>query len=328
MLNNALKLLKEIDDNGFVSYIVGGFVRDYLLGIESNDIDICTNATPKDIKEIFKDNCLPSEDYGSVTVVIKNINYEITTFRKDIGYNDNRHPSEIKYIDSLEEDLLRRDFTINTICMDKDGKIVDHLNGIEDLKKRIIRSVGNADKKFSEDALRILRAIRFATILDFKLDDTVKKLDLINIDDECSLELNTSEWIPLTLENLEQKIQDANQRVNLTENTSNYQSKLNLKKAFATGLIFSIIGVLLMLSSLLPIAKFGVLLIVGSISTVAGFVILAVTYFKNKNNSNEQPLNLNNLPNQFQNESKAPENQNAKDKLPPEQENKNNSLNK
>ena len=167
--------------------------------------------------------------------------------------------------------------------------------------------------------------------LDFKLDDTVKKLDLINIDDECSLELNTSEWIPLTLENLEQKIQDANQRVNLTENTSNYQSKLNLKKAFATGLILSIIGVLLMLSSLLPIAKFGVLLIVGSISTVAGFVILAVTYFKNKNNSNEQPLNLNNLPNQFQNEQKAPENQNAKDKqnvLPPEQENKNNNLNK
>lgn len=170
MLNNALKLLKEIDNKGFVSYIVGGFVRDYLLGIESNDIDICTNATPKDIKEIFKDKCLPSEDYGSVTVAIKGINYEITTFREEIGYSDNRHPNEIKYIDSLEDDLLRRDFTINTICMDKDGHIIDHLNGKVDLDKRIIKTVGNSKDKFTEDSLRILRAIRFATILDFDLD--------------------------------------------------------------------------------------------------------------------------------------------------------------
>ena len=171
MLNNALKLLKEIDNKGFESYVVGGFVRDYLLGIESNDIDICTNATPKDIKEIFKDKCLPGDDYGSITVVIKNINYEITTFRKDIGYSDNRHPNEIKYIDSLEEDLLRRDFTINTICMDKDGYIIDHLGGKKDLDSKIIRAVGDSLEKFREDSLRILRAIRFATILDFNLDE-------------------------------------------------------------------------------------------------------------------------------------------------------------
>ena len=173
MLKNALKLLKEIDNKGFVSYIVGGFVRDYLLGIESNDIDICTNATPKDIKEIFKDKCLPCEDYGSVTVVIKGVNYEITTFRQEIGYSDNRHPNEIKYIDSLKDDLLRRDFTINTICMDKDGYIIDHLGGKEDLNKKIIRTVGNSFDKFEEDSLRILRAIRFATILDFNLDEEV-----------------------------------------------------------------------------------------------------------------------------------------------------------
>ena len=173
MLNNALKLLKEIDNKGFVSYIVGGFVRDYLLGIESNDIDICTNATPKDIKEIFKDNCLPSEDYGSVTVVIKGISYEITTFRKDVGYSDNRHPNEIKYIDSIEEDLLRRDFTINTLCMDKKGHVLDYLGGKDDLTHKIIRTVGNSYDKFNEDSLRILRAIRFATILDFDLDEEV-----------------------------------------------------------------------------------------------------------------------------------------------------------
>lgn len=175
MLDNALKLLKEINDNGYEAYIVGGYVRDYLLGIESNDIDICTNATPKDVKELFKDSCLPSEDYGSVTVVVKGVNYEITTFRKDIGYNDNRHPNEIKYIDNLDEDLLRRDFTINTICMDKDGYIIDKLGGKKDLESRIIKTVGNSEDKFSEDSLRILRAIRFATILDFDLDEEVKE---------------------------------------------------------------------------------------------------------------------------------------------------------
>ena len=174
LLKNALKLLKEIDAKGFVSYIVSGYVRDYLLGIESSDIDICTNATPKDIKEIFKDKCLPSEDYGSVTVVIKNTSYEITTFRQDIGYSDNRHPNVVKYIDSLDEDLLRRDFTINTICMDKDGYIIDNLGGRKDLESRIIKTVGNSVDKFTEDSLRILRAIRFATILDFNLDEEVK----------------------------------------------------------------------------------------------------------------------------------------------------------
>ena len=125
MLEVALKLLEEITARGFKAYIVGGFVRDYILGINSNDIDITTSATPKDIKEIFEDSCLPSEDYGSVTVIKKGIRFEITTFRKEIGYIDNRRPAEIKYIDDLYEDLLRRDFTINTICMDEKGEIVD-----------------------------------------------------------------------------------------------------------------------------------------------------------------------------------------------------------
>ena len=178
MLDNALEMLNEICSNNFKAYIVGGFVRDHLLGIKSSDIDITTNATPMDIRNIFKDDCLPGEDYGSVTVVRKNFRYEITTFRKDIGYLDHRRPSEIEYIDKLEDDLVRRDFTINTICMDKDGKIIDRLHSIDDLKKRVIRCVGDADTKFSEDALRILRAIRFATILNFKLDtDIIKSIE-------------------------------------------------------------------------------------------------------------------------------------------------------
>lgn len=173
MLEVALKLVEEITSRGFLAYIVGGFVRDHILGIESNDIDITTSATPKDIKEIFADSCLPSEDYGSVTVMMKGIRFEITTFRKEIGYVDNRRPASIKYIDNLYEDLLRRDFTINTICMDSKGEIVDLLDGRSDLEKGIIRTVGKAKVRFEEDTLRILRAIRFATILDFKLDEEV-----------------------------------------------------------------------------------------------------------------------------------------------------------
>lgn len=175
MKDIALKLLKEIEDKGYKAYIVGGFVRDYILGIKSNDIDITTNAKPKEIKEMFDDSFLVSEDYGSVTIMKSNIRFEITTFRKEINYFDNRHPMEIKYIDDLYQDLLRRDFTINTICMDSDGEIIDFLNGRDDLEKKIIRTVGNANERFFEDSLRMLRAIRFATSLEFDLDEDVSE---------------------------------------------------------------------------------------------------------------------------------------------------------
>ena len=173
MLDVALKILKELTEHSYKAYIVGGFVRDQLLGIESNDIDITTNATPKEIKEIFEDSCLPTEDYGSVTVCKKGINFELTTFRKEIEYQDNRKPVEIKYIDDLYTDLIRRDFTINSLCMDDQGNIIDFLNGKEDIDNKLIRTIGDANQKFSEDALRILRAVRFSTVLDFKLSDEV-----------------------------------------------------------------------------------------------------------------------------------------------------------
>lgn len=174
MLKTALKLIKTIEEHGYVAYIVGGFVRDQLLGISSNDIDICTNAKPSDIRNIFPHSCLPNEAYGSITVVIKNIRFEITTFRKEIRYLNNRKPIEFEYIDDLLEDLKRRDFRINTICMDKRGQVIDLLNGKKDLEKREINTVGESIYKFSEDALRILRAVRFATNLDFRLSDDVK----------------------------------------------------------------------------------------------------------------------------------------------------------
>ena len=175
MLKTALKLIKKIEDNGYQAYIVGGFVRDKILGITSNDIDICTSARPSDIRNIFPTSCLPSEDYGSVTVIIKNIRFEITTFRKEISYINNRKPIEFEYINDLLEDLKRRDFKINTLCMDKDGNIIDLLDGKSDINKREINTVGDSYLKFSEDAFRILRAVRFATNLDFKLSDDVKQ---------------------------------------------------------------------------------------------------------------------------------------------------------
>lgn len=175
MLNTALKLIKTIEEHGYIAYIVGGFVRDQLLGITSNDIDICTSARPSDIRNIFPNSCLPNEAYGSVTVVINNIRFEITTFRKEIRYLNNRKPIEFEYIDDLGEDLKRRDFRINTICMDKDSKIIDLLNGKDDLNKREINTVGDSIYKFSEDALRILRAVRFATNLNFSLSDEIKQ---------------------------------------------------------------------------------------------------------------------------------------------------------
>lgn len=174
MIDIALKLLKEFTEHSYKAYIVGGFVRDSILGIESSDIDITTNATPKEIKELFEDSCLPNDLYGSVIVIKKGIRFDITTFREEKGYEDHRKPSMIQYIDDLYPDLLRRDFVINTLCMDDQGKIIDYLGAQEDIEKRIIRTVGDATEKFSDDSLRILRAIRFATILGFELSDEVR----------------------------------------------------------------------------------------------------------------------------------------------------------
>lgn len=180
MKENSLKILKKLTDNGYQAYIVGGFVRDYILKRESYDVDICTDATPKEIKEVFDEAIIPKFEYGSIYLKSQNIDYEITTFRKEIKYENNRKPIEVKYIKDLKEDLLRRDFTINTICMDKDGNIVDLLNGINDLKSGIIKTIKDPDLVLKEDSLRILRAIRFATVLNFKLDEKLKQAIINN----------------------------------------------------------------------------------------------------------------------------------------------------
>ena len=180
MLKQALKIINKLEENGYIAYIVGGFVRDYILGINSTDVDIATTATPKEIMEIFQLNALPKEEYGSITLYIKNDRFEITTFRKEIKYLNNRKPIEFEYINSLLEDLNRRDFTINTLCMDKNGNIIDLLGGKKDIEKKIINTVGDSNYKFSQDSLRILRAIRFATNLNFSLSEEVKSAIINN----------------------------------------------------------------------------------------------------------------------------------------------------
>lgn len=176
MNNDVRQFLTILNNNGFEAYIVGGFVRDYLLNINSDDYDICTNAREYELKKFFD---LLDSNYGSYKVKYNNKIYEVTSFRKDINYINNRKPEKIEYVNTLYEDLQRRDFTINTICMDKDSNIIDLLNGREDINNKIVRVVGNTELKIKEDALRILRAIRLATVLDFNLDlelyNTIKK---------------------------------------------------------------------------------------------------------------------------------------------------------
>lgn len=171
MNKNIKKILNTLENEGYQAYLVGGFVRDYLLGISSFDVDIATNALPKDIHRIFNSS---KSNYGSVNLKIDKLNVDITTFREDFNYV-NRRPNEVKYVNDLNVDLKRRDFTINTICMDSKGNIIDLLNGCDDLAGKKIRMVGDISTKLKEDPLRIMRAIRFACVLDFEIEETLYK---------------------------------------------------------------------------------------------------------------------------------------------------------
>lgn len=174
MKEKALEVLKILYDHGYESYVVGGYVRDIILKRKTNDIDICTSATPKEILEIFDDVIVSDMQYGSVVIAYKGYKFDTTTFRKEIKYEGNRKPVKIKYIKDIKKDLLRRDFTINTLCMDKDGNILDILNIRSDIDNKLLKTVGNPRYRIKEDSLRILRCIRFATILDFNIENKTK----------------------------------------------------------------------------------------------------------------------------------------------------------
>ena len=171
MYNKAIEVLNIFDKHGYLAYIVGGYPRDMLLNIKTNDIDICTNATPKEIVDIFETENVSDYGYGSVKIIYKKYRFDVTTFRKDFKYENNRKPVKIKYIMDLKKDLLRRDFTINTLCIDKDENLLDLLSCKQDIDLRIIKTVGNPRYRIKEDSLRILRAIRFAGTLNFSIDE-------------------------------------------------------------------------------------------------------------------------------------------------------------
>ncbi len=173
MNENINSILNKLEDSGYKAYIVGGYVRDKLLGLNSKDVDIITNALPKDIYRIldkYKLVFIPS--YGAVKLNLDGYNIDITTFRIEKDYYNNK-PRLIEYTNDLYTDLLRRDFTINTICMDSKQNIIDLLDAKYDLYNQIIYVVGNIDDKFTEDKTRMLRAIRLMVTLDFKLDDNI-----------------------------------------------------------------------------------------------------------------------------------------------------------
>ena len=174
-----LNIIKKLNKNGYEAYVVGGYVRDYLLGIESNDVDICTNALPKEIINILKLDKSTVDNYGCVNIKTKKYNIDITTFREEKKYQD-RRPKEVNYVNDLNIDLKRRDFTINSIVMDVSGKIIDLYNGRKDIENGVIRCVGNVKKKLTEDPLRMLRAIRFSIIYDFKIDEEIIKFIINN----------------------------------------------------------------------------------------------------------------------------------------------------
>jgi len=173
------KIIDRLNESGFEAYVVGGCVRDFLLNRKPSDWDIATNAKPEEIQKIFPKSFYEN-NFLTVTVCLDSVEknlkeIEITTYRSDAKYSDKRHPDEVIFAKTIEEDLARRDFTINAMAMNSSGKIIDPFDGQKDLKKKIIKTVGNPEERFDEDALRMLRAVRFASVLNFKIEENTKQ---------------------------------------------------------------------------------------------------------------------------------------------------------
>lgn len=167
----AAPVLDKLIAAGYEAYFVGGSVRDVLLGKAVNDVDIATSAFPSEVKAIFPKTIDVGIEHGTVMVLLDGQSYEITTFRTESAYQDFRRPDSVTFVRSLKEDLKRRDFTINALALSRNGDIHDYFKGQEDLENRLIKAVGTADERFQEDALRMMRAARFASQLGFSIED-------------------------------------------------------------------------------------------------------------------------------------------------------------
>jgi len=176
VFRQAVEIVKTLKCHGFSAYFAGGYVRDLLLGNQSFDIDIATNALPKQVANIFPEHILVGAQFGVCIVRVKGHQFEIATFRQDIDYLDGRRPKEIDLKATPAEDAKRRDFTINGMFFDPETKeVLDFVEGQNDIKKKIIRTIGDPHERFKEDRLRMIRAIRFARRFDFSLEDETKK---------------------------------------------------------------------------------------------------------------------------------------------------------
>ena len=173
----VLFLLNRLLQNGYSAYAVGGCVRDRLRGVAPNDWDICTSARPDEMEKVFEGERIAETGirHGTLTVILDHVPYEITTYRLDGDYRDHRHPESVSFIREVEEDLSRRDFTVNAMACDAHGRILDLFGGQKDLEAGIIRCVGDPNRRFDEDALRVLRALRFASVLNFEIEPETEK---------------------------------------------------------------------------------------------------------------------------------------------------------
>ncbi|MGM0854428.1 MAG: CCA tRNA nucleotidyltransferase [Bacillota bacterium] len=178
IFQQAVPVLRKIERAGFEAYFVGGSVRDHFLSRPINDVDIATSAYPQELKEIFPKTIDIGIEHGTILVIDEGREYEITTFRTESAYADFRRPDKVEFIRSLEGDLERRDFTMNSMAMDADGNVYDPFKGLDDIHNRVIRTVGSPDLRFTEDALRMMRGVRFVSQLGFKVEpDTLNALE-------------------------------------------------------------------------------------------------------------------------------------------------------
>ncbi len=171
----AYSVIEQLENAGFEAVIVGGAVRDVILGRPAHDVDVATNAMPDEVKSVFNHTVDIGIQHGTVLVIVPAGSVEVTTFRTDGEYTDHRRPEKVQFVRSLKEDLQRRDFTMNAIAMRRDGSFVDFYGGRQDIEAGVIRAVGDAQKRFSEDALRMLRAVRFSAQLGFLIDSETLK---------------------------------------------------------------------------------------------------------------------------------------------------------
>lgn len=173
--NTAINVLEKFNEAGYEAYFVGGCVRDYLLNDEFSDIDITTNALPEEVKQIFRKSIDTGIQHGTVTILVDEDSFEVTTFRTEDDYIDHRTPEKVEFVSDLKEDLDRRDFTINAMALDSNGKLYDYHCGERDLRNKVIKTVNNPNERFFEDALRMLRAFRFSSKLGFEIEENTLK---------------------------------------------------------------------------------------------------------------------------------------------------------